>query len=125
MRQEDFRGRRYNTLATAPDDVADHHCSTDIHRDRRCGAELFVAIVTSESAVGGSQTRGLLTNAEELHAFYAVPSDVRDTTEQWTAPTKAITNANIGLKVQGFPIIGVGPMPEGRCDWSGLGIGEI
>lgn len=71
------------------------------------------------------RSRGLLTNAEELHAFYAVPSDVRDTTEQWTAPTKAITNANIGLKVQGFPIIGVGPMPEGRCDWSGLGIGEI
>ena len=57
------------------------------------------------------RSRGLPTNGEELNAYYAVPSDVSDTTELWTAATRAIANANINSRVQGIPIIGQGPTP--------------
>ncbi len=57
------------------------------------------------------RSRGLPTNSAELNAYYAVPSDVRDTTEQWTVPINAVVVANIGSKAQGIPIVGDGPTP--------------
>ena len=57
------------------------------------------------------RSRGLPTNGAELNAYYAVPPDVRDTTEQWTVAINAVVVANIGSKTQGIPIVGDGPMP--------------
>ena len=57
------------------------------------------------------RSRDLPTNGEELNAWYTVPSDVRDTTVEWTAATKAIANANIDSRAQGIPIVGLGPKP--------------
>ena len=57
------------------------------------------------------KSRGLPTNGEELNAWYAVPADGNDTTEQWTAATKAIANVNIYSRAQGIPLVGDGPQP--------------
>ncbi len=57
------------------------------------------------------RSRGLPTNGEELNAWYAVPPDVRDTTELWTAATSAIAKVNVYSKAQGVPFVGDGPVP--------------
>lgn len=57
------------------------------------------------------RSRGLPTNGEELNAWYAVPSDVKDTTAQWTAATRAIAKANMISRAQDIPFVGLGPQP--------------
>lgn len=57
------------------------------------------------------RSRGLPTNGAELNAYYAVPSNVRDTTEQWTVAINGVVVANIGSKAQGIPFVGEGPTP--------------
>lgn len=68
------------------------------------------------------RSRGLPTNGAELNAYYAVPSDVRDTTEQWTAAINAVLVANIGSKAQGIPFVGDGqtPVPPLDQEWPEL-----
>jgi len=57
------------------------------------------------------RSRSLPTNGAELNAYYAVPPDVRDTTEQWTIAISAIGNANIYSRAQSIPLVGEGPTP--------------
>ena len=57
------------------------------------------------------RSRGLPTTGSELNAYYAVPSDVDDSTEQWATAINAIRIANIGSRVKSIPIVGEGPTP--------------
>ncbi|RLS73324.1 MAG: hypothetical protein DWI00_10640 [Planctomycetota bacterium] len=57
------------------------------------------------------KSRGLPTNGEELNAWYAVPPDVQDTTEQWMAATSAIAKVDIYARGKGLPFVGDGPEP--------------
>ena len=68
------------------------------------------------------RSRGRPTNAEELNAFYTVPSNVSDTTEHWTAATTAIANADIRSRNEDIPIVGHGPtpVPPPGEEWSDL-----
>lgn len=57
------------------------------------------------------KSRGLPTNGEDLNAWYAVPPDVRDTTEQWTAATSAIAKLDFYARAKGVPVVGDSPEP--------------
>ena len=69
------------------------------------------------------RSRGLPTNGEELNAFYAVPPDVRDTTDLWIAATRANTFAKTNPRVQGIPILSSEirtPLPPPGQEWPEL-----
>ncbi len=68
------------------------------------------------------RSRGLPTNAAELNAYYAVPSDVADTTQLWTAATTAIRNARIDQRAKALPVVGTGPtpIPDPGQEWTKL-----
>ena len=57
------------------------------------------------------KSRGLPTNCEELNAWYAVPQDVSDTTEQWVAATSAIAKVGLYARGKSLPFVGDGPEP--------------
>lgn len=68
------------------------------------------------------QSQGLPTNAAELNAYYAVPADVTDTTQLWSAATTVIRNAGIAQRAKAIPIVGMGatPVPDPGQEWTEL-----
>ena len=88
-------------------------------------AVIYVLFGTSrlERQLADLKSRGLPTNGEELNAFYAVPPDVRDTTDLWIAATRANTFAKTNPRVQGIPILSSEirtPIPPPGQEWPEL-----
>ena len=77
-----------------------------------------------ERQLADLRSRGLPTNGEELNAWYAVPSDVRDTTDLWIAATRAIDTLKTDKKAVGVPLFaeGLPPIPPPDEEWAELEI---
>lgn len=104
-------------------------------RNGRIAFEILIAVVVIVAVIYRQYTclhldqqladlraRGLLTNGEELNAWYSVPPDVRDTTEQWIAATRATAKLKIGSGDRMLPFVGLGstPVPPPGQEWAEL-----
>jgi hypothetical protein len=78
-----------------------------------------------ERQLADLRSRGLPTNGEELNAWYAVPADVSDTTELWTAATKRAHDVyRTIMKAESIPLIseGLTKVPPAGEEWAELEI---